>query len=438
MEPQLNYMKPMSAHQKELKRITLARARILWLVAWSVVALPLAWPMAGKAEEGAEAASKPAGQPIIESIEGDKIVVVKTPEGNKVASKGTAINFGDRVKTGPRASAKIRYPDGSKLIIGRASEMEVQEAENGTQFNEIHSGEVRGLIKKPKIPLGQAAPPRFVIRSKAAVMGVRGTDFVYNLDPSAAKSAVHTLDGLVEVAKTEQALMAGQGVSVAPNTFVVADVASAVIGAAQPFDRADFTKAYESANPEAMALVKADPESLSHQPKPPVQEIEEKKPKKPWFQLLKFQSNGILVRQTYSKGAAVSGELSWNPELRLIWPLKLKGHLGAYPLKGRTLDDTFIGFEAGLLAQLGLLDPLLVEAGVGVSGWGNHGKKGPLAMANVAFKLSEERLLERIFVGVAAYDQETRGQIRPDDPTSGWTNNHNTVLHFKAGVGFQF
>jgi hypothetical protein len=75
------------------------------------------------------ATGQAADKPLIESIEGDKVVVVKTPQGNRVGMRGTEINFGDRIKTGPFASAKILYPDGSKLLIGKATEMAVLENE---------------------------------------------------------------------------------------------------------------------------------------------------------------------------------------------------------------------------------------------------------------------------------------------------------------------
>lgn len=62
--------------------------------------------------------------------------------------------------------AKILYPDGSKLLIGRGTEMEVQGFSNGVQWNDLKHGEVRGVIK-PAGPgaeisggLGKA-PPNF-------------------------------------------------------------------------------------------------------------------------------------------------------------------------------------------------------------------------------------------------------------------------------------
>src|SRR5687768_3306438 len=120
-----------------------------------------------------------ADRPIIQAIEGDKVVVVKTASGNRVGEKGTAVDVGDRVKTGPRATATILFPDGSKLIIGKGTEVEVQQTQDGMQWNQLHAGTVRGIVKKPKALEGSpgSGMPRFGIRSRAAVMGVRGTDF---------------------------------------------------------------------------------------------------------------------------------------------------------------------------------------------------------------------------------------------------------------------
>src|SRR5947209_20354739 len=100
-------------------------------------------PAAVLRAEGAEG-------PVIESIEGDKIVIIVTSNGNRTVTRGTEIQFGDRVKTGPQSSVKVRYPDGSKLLIGRSTEMQVQASEKGTQFNQLLAGEVRGIITKSK------------------------------------------------------------------------------------------------------------------------------------------------------------------------------------------------------------------------------------------------------------------------------------------------
>ncbi len=107
----------------------------------------------------------------------------------------------------------------------------------------------------------------------------------------------------------------------------------------------------------------------------------------------------------------MSAELSWNPTLRLPLWIDLRGHLGVFPLKGRTVkeNDRFIGSEFAVLAGLRLLDPLLMEAGLGAQEWHEgRSRLGPMALANVAIRLSRTHWLERVFAGVGVYDS-TRG-----------------------------
>jgi hypothetical protein len=394
-----------------------------WVAALAAIAPCVCWSM--------------DDQPVIEDIEGDKIVVVKTPEGNRVAGRGTAIRFGDRVRTGPRASAKIRYPDGSKLLIGRATEMEVVEGRGGVQTNQVNAGEIRGIIKKPKDPTAQAGRPRFVVRSRAAVMGVRGTDFVFSLDPAAAKSQVHTLDGVVDVAKTEDLLFEGKGVSVTKDQTVSADQTR--IEAPRAFDRAEYMKALEASQPEAVTLVRNDPDAVSRELNLPP---EPEGPPVGRYRFLNFQVAAMYVRQK-SGGEVFTNYVSFNPTLNLFWRFALRLHIGAFPLTSRTRTESkkFLGLEGGFLLATHLLYPIIVEVGPGAQTWTKgNGRTNPMGMANIAFKLSDTALFERIFAGFTMYDLKT------DVPSSslygstatGYNTTYNPTGELKVGVGLQF
>lgn len=366
--------------------------------------------------------------PVIESIEGDKVVVVKTPKGNRVGTRGTEIEFGDRVKTGPHASAKIRYPDGSKLLIGRATEMEVQKNENGVQWNELHSGEIRGIIKKPDVPQenrpdGKKPLPRFIVRTRSAVMGVRGTDFVYNVDETAARSQVHTLDGVVEVAKDEPTLLDGKGVEVYRDQYVTADPAK--IEPPKSFDRDTYVSRLEQQQPEFVALTKNDPDAYSHDEVQPERRPE---PERKRLSILSFQLNPIYLKQA-SGGEMYSAQASWNPGLRLFGPFSIRGHLGFFPIKGRTTDKKLTAMQIGVLASVSLLEPLIIEIGAGNETWSGQSRSGPLGMFNLAWRMSHEDLIERIFIGYSSFDQHVSNR---------WGSYKNKVDQFKAGIGVRF
>lgn len=408
-----------------------------------------------------------ATKPVIESIEGDQIVVVKTTGGkSKPASKGLEVDYGDRVKTSDGASAKIRYPDGSKLLVGRGSEVEVQENKNGSQYNKVYSGYVRGLIRKAGQP-DKSAPPRFIIRSRTVVMGVRGTDFVMSQHETLAKGKkaagsevqIHTLDGVVEVAKDESTLMEGKGRSVARDQMITANEMK--LEAPRFFDRDVLAKSMKEVQPDFEALAQKDPEAVkaAHENTAPAQlepdapklkqeekekreeqsrkEAEEAKiPQKPRWQGALFQLSPLFMTQE-TGGEFFSFQTSWSPRFRLWWIFGVRGVLGFYPMKSRTREDSFGVLEVDFHAVVALFwDTILLEPGVSFKRMGG-GKEGPNKTAPIiqaSFRLSENGWLERVFVAYTHYDgfQDLSGTPTADG------SNRAQIHIFKAGVGLKF
>jgi hypothetical protein len=370
-------------------------------------------------------------QPVIDSIEGDKIVVIKTPSGSKVGYKGTPVNVGDRVKTGARASAKVLYPDGSKLLIGKATEVEIQESTNGQQFNELHSGEVRGIIKKARNP-DQKAPPRFIIRTRSAVMGVRGTDFVFDFDQATSKTELRTLDGAVEVARNEAALMEGKGFVVRRDEMLSGNAEA--IQAPQKFDRRIYDKMLEISQPQMVAMAKSDPEIAAAAAAESVEEVssatpEGEKSARSRLRLLNFQAGSAYYRQN-SGGETITGQLSWDPIFEFLRGIVgVRGHLGVLPLKSRTQDKTFMAKELALLGSVWLFEPMVLEAGIGGQDWGSNGPGGPMATAQFSWLLGQgDHLIERWYVGASFFDQDKRTSFE----------QRNKTWIVRAGVGIQF
>ncbi len=408
-------------------------------------------------------------QPVIEAISADspsdRIVVIQTTLGNRVGVRGTVLKTGEHVKTGPRASARILYPDGSKLLVGKGSEIVVAGNSQGTEWTNLESGEVRGVVKKTSQASANSALPaarhRFAIRSKSAVMGVRGTDFFFSLDEAVGDARVVTLEGTVEVAKTEGELSVGQGVSVPKGQYVTAGAKG--VDLPRAFDTDEYLKQIQRESPEMLKV--SDPGQSTHsrgdpgatdpaldptglqEPKvgdirpliadpsaKPLTPLERKVARfRPWT----FQLAGVDVRQ--KKGAETKTVLpSWNPVFDLPIPLitlAIRGHFGIMPLKSRTSqsqDARFFGWETGLLVSLmPPILPLIVELGVGRSGWtSGHSEPGALFLANVAVKLSRFGFLERLFVGVSHFDKPNPGNNSREfrDPAT----------NFKAGIGVQF
>ncbi len=358
--------------------------------------------------------------PIVESIEGDKIVVVRNAQGTaRVAAAGSEINFGDRVKTGPRASAKIRYPDGSKMLIGRGTELTVLESKDGVQYNELKAGEIRGVIRRPKgLPAG--SPPRFVVRSQSAVMGVRGTDFVFDVAEASQKAQVHTLDGTVDVAKDEATLMRGEGVPVTKDQMIDAD--GKTLSKPQSFDPGAFMEQMNQSQPEFAPLTRGDSDMVSKEGAEP-----QKPAGDPIFRIFSFQLNPVYIQQK-TGGKLGTFELSWNPTLNLPGPLYLRLHLGGFPLKGRGNSGRFFAVEGGGLLVVQIWS-FFVEGGPGAEIWsGGNSKLGGLVMANLGWRFSGDRFIDRIFIGGSVFDYK---------PNVAYVGKIATA-QIKAGIGIHF
>jgi hypothetical protein len=110
------------------------------------------------------------------------------------------VQNGDIVKTGGKSMVKIIYKNGDQLNIGQASWTKISWIKSRrtkkTQpvINLIY-GSIRGIISK------EGPRNRLKIKSKSAVMGIRGTDFFINQDNFHGDLSVSVLRGQVTLAK---------------------------------------------------------------------------------------------------------------------------------------------------------------------------------------------------------------------------------------------
>jgi hypothetical protein len=122
------------------------------------------------------------------------------------AKVGKRLQFDQIIKTGPTSKAKITFINGDTMMVaaGTALNLSVfqgklkKKTKKGQVLNLIY-GKVRSVISK--------SGPRnnMQIKTKAAVAGVRGTDFFVSYNPSIDLSRVDVLRGRVEVREDEGA-----------------------------------------------------------------------------------------------------------------------------------------------------------------------------------------------------------------------------------------
>ncbi|MGK5085667.1 FecR family protein [Bdellovibrionota bacterium FG-1] len=387
-----------------------------------------AWAAAGAASESVH----------VESLAGDGVVFAISAEAPpRRLAQGDDVPFWQSVQTSSRSAARIKYPDDSIIIVGRDTKFQVLPKLEGTQFNQLDWGQVRAQIEKETKP-DPKAPPRFVIRTKTATMGVRGTEFVAGFDAASGSSQLHTLEGVVEFAKDEGQVMSWKGTPVAAGQQATIG-ATMDVPAPEPYNPKAYLEEMKASQPEIDSLVQLpknggksggapggasdDPDpshgsEVSQQtPKSPEKEI----PSEPRLQLLQFRVGAMGVFQG-SGGQFFSPLASFNPSLRLLGPLSIRAYLGGFLLKRQTTGESFIVPRAGLLLALGLPGPLEVEAGALYERWAVPGSDvydGPALSANLGWKFGPTSWLERIWVGGAVFKAQFMSQAQPLEILSG-------------------
>jgi hypothetical protein len=105
--------------------------------------------------------------------------------GAKVpATVGTAIRTSDVIVTGADGSAGITFTDNSLVSVGPNSVFAIDKYRFDTT---THAGEFEGNLKQGRLAavsgkMVKQSPESMKIRTPSAVMGVRGTEFVVQVD----------------------------------------------------------------------------------------------------------------------------------------------------------------------------------------------------------------------------------------------------------------
>lgn len=97
---------------------------------------------------------------------------------------GTGLQTSDVVVTGADGSAGITFTDNSLVSVGPNSVFTVEKYKFDTT---THSGEFEGNLKQGRLAavsgkMVQQSPDSMKIRTPSAIMGVRGTEFVVQVD----------------------------------------------------------------------------------------------------------------------------------------------------------------------------------------------------------------------------------------------------------------
>jgi hypothetical protein len=323
------------------------------------------------------------------------------------AEPGRVLEVGEIIETDETASALLTYPDGSRALLGPGTKFEVKAKIDGVETNELSKGSVRGIIRKLD---RKAVRHHYLFKNRAAVMGVRGTDFVMSFD--GVNSDTRVLEGLVEVAGDEGTLAKGAGAPVKGGEWLANAPSTGMPGAAvKSFEPTEYERELDGKRmtPETFGLDPKNP--FAGDPESDLEtRIQE-------THLSRFRLGASYIFQRNTLGWDYTAQLSWNPQVRLMNRLGLVGYLAGFPLRLGSPRQWVLCTRVGLGGRVSLTRGLSAEAGVGHESWGKYTNAGPFYFAHLILGASPRSApIRGLVLGMSFYDR--KGAV--PDPTAAY------------------
>ncbi len=123
--------------------------------------------------------------------------------------KGTAIEQKDKLETQKRSRVQVILNDETIITIGPESRYIFERFQEGGDAEVVMTLE-QGIFKAITGKIGKLAPQRFKIKTKAATIGIRGTQFMALVEGSDEKIGCTQGSLVVETAETTFELPAGR------------------------------------------------------------------------------------------------------------------------------------------------------------------------------------------------------------------------------------
>jgi ferric-dicitrate binding protein FerR (iron transport regulator) len=129
-----------------------------------------------------EAASRQAG--FLKTLKGNVQLLHAPGAAARPAQAGDALLQGGRITTGPDSAASVVLRDGSTLVLGASSQMELQafSFDATTHDGNLLASLLKGSLRMITGLLGKSHPEAVRIETQFAFVGVRGTDFIVQAD----------------------------------------------------------------------------------------------------------------------------------------------------------------------------------------------------------------------------------------------------------------
>lgn len=150
-------------------------------------------------------ASAAGGCGTAEVVKG-KVTVKRGTSPAAPLAQGEQVCAGDQVTTAAESRVKLSMDDGNVLNVNPGSAMKIERYENDAASAKkkvllnVMYGKMRATVNQKYDGASASGEPQtFQVKTKSAVAGVRGTDFLTSFSPRINKMEVVTFEGKVEV-----------------------------------------------------------------------------------------------------------------------------------------------------------------------------------------------------------------------------------------------
>lgn len=116
---------------------------------------------------------------IIKSVRGD-VQLLSASGVQRPAGAGDALMPIDRLLTGPDSAASVVLRDGTTMVVGPSSRLDVKEFhfDATTQDGGLLVSLLRGSMRMITGLIGKKQPDAVRVETQTATIGIRGTDFI--------------------------------------------------------------------------------------------------------------------------------------------------------------------------------------------------------------------------------------------------------------------
>lgn len=146
-------------------------------------ALAAALALAGTAWAQGQEANPPGGKAgTMKLVQGDVRVI--DARGERPLAPGDAIAPADKVVTGPNGAASMVLRDGTTMMVGPKSRIDLNTFtyNSTTQEGSLLVSVLRGSMRMITGLISKSNPQAVAVTTRTATIGVRGTDFIVEVD----------------------------------------------------------------------------------------------------------------------------------------------------------------------------------------------------------------------------------------------------------------